>query len=502
MFFSDYFGVEKSKLKEYGALDISLDCDLPLFIDPMLIFNSDKEEYKELHKGIVKYFNFLYEKSNSGLTEKEILAWFNFSEVPNNWLGYSLEGNSGLALGKKYALFLHSKIGFVIDNHNITKGQHIEKSMLLYEGTGRDKISDLTVNLIKGFLCEYTQKFAREYLSEDCCEDFYVEKAYFNYDTESFVSEQYYLPSFINRKGEKEFVLLTPLDLLRKEEQTLNKKSFISNFYRVRDSIDNPSLRTYVDNYIGKAIKEYQENQLKNKKKPNENTIRRIEKDCFLELANKELPELYDYFIKLQEDNPEELRSICDMERLDFEEFVSKISVFANAFNAKQYIKVVPKTSREEARNRLKYLKHMIEDCDLYKELYNNGERIAKEENLQRLFRLVWCDTTRKIDAEANNGRGAADFIISNGRDDQVVVEFKLASNSKLSHVFTQVKIYEAANESKESLIAVFCFTEAEINAVNSMLKQTKKDNFVGESIFIIDCRNDNKKSASIANKS
>ena len=144
----------------------------------------------------------------------------------------------------------------------------------------------------------------------------------------------------------------------------------------------------------------------------------------------------------------------------------------------------------------------MIEDCDLYKELYNNGERIAKEENLQRLFRLVWCDTTRKIDAEANNGRGAADFIISNGRDDQVVVEFKLASNSKLSHVFTQVKIYEAANESKESLIAVFCFTEAEINAVNSMLKQTKKDNFVGESIFIIDCRNDNKKSASIANKS
>ena len=56
MFFSDYFGVEKSKLKEYGALDISLDCDLPLFIDPMLIFNSGKEEYKELHKGIVKYF--------------------------------------------------------------------------------------------------------------------------------------------------------------------------------------------------------------------------------------------------------------------------------------------------------------------------------------------------------------------------------------------------------------------------------------------------------------
>ena len=62
---------------------------LPLFIDPMLIFNSEKNVYKELHNQIIRYFHFLYMKAEQGLSKKEINAWFNFSEVPNNWLGYA-----------------------------------------------------------------------------------------------------------------------------------------------------------------------------------------------------------------------------------------------------------------------------------------------------------------------------------------------------------------------------------------------------------------------------
>lgn len=86
MFFSERFQISSELLKEYGAVDISLVCDIPLFIDPMLIFNSEKEIYKNLHKSIIRYFHFLYTKAEQGLTMKEVSAWFNFSEVPNNWL--------------------------------------------------------------------------------------------------------------------------------------------------------------------------------------------------------------------------------------------------------------------------------------------------------------------------------------------------------------------------------------------------------------------------------
>lgn len=198
-------------------------CDIPLFIDPMLIFNSAKPEYKALHSEIIHYFHFLYTKAKQELSPKDINAWFNFSEVPNNWLGYSMKGNKGLALGIKYAKFLYGNIGFALDTHGISKGQHIEKVMLLYEGSGKDKISDLIVNLIKKFLCEYTETFAKKYINPNLCKTLPVDKAYFNYNTESFVSKEYMLPYIYNEKGKIEYVLLTPFDILREDEPSIEK---------------------------------------------------------------------------------------------------------------------------------------------------------------------------------------------------------------------------------------------------------------------------------------
>jgi len=40
IYFSDYFKVSKEALDKYGAFNISLISDLPLFIDPFLLFNS------------------------------------------------------------------------------------------------------------------------------------------------------------------------------------------------------------------------------------------------------------------------------------------------------------------------------------------------------------------------------------------------------------------------------------------------------------------------------
>lgn len=50
--FSELFEVKKETLEEEGFVDISLLCDLPLFIDPFLIFGSQKEEYQTLNKAV------------------------------------------------------------------------------------------------------------------------------------------------------------------------------------------------------------------------------------------------------------------------------------------------------------------------------------------------------------------------------------------------------------------------------------------------------------------
>jgi hypothetical protein len=63
LYFSDYFNISPEVIKEYGAFNISLVSDAPLFIDPFLLFNSDNPTYQCLHNEIIKYLKFLKKKS-------------------------------------------------------------------------------------------------------------------------------------------------------------------------------------------------------------------------------------------------------------------------------------------------------------------------------------------------------------------------------------------------------------------------------------------------------
>ena len=59
LYLSQYLCIEPGVLDTYGAFDVSVASDLPLFIDPFLLFHSDKPEYQALHEGILKYLRFL-----------------------------------------------------------------------------------------------------------------------------------------------------------------------------------------------------------------------------------------------------------------------------------------------------------------------------------------------------------------------------------------------------------------------------------------------------------
>src|SRR5690349_9177395 len=103
-FFNEFFGVSATKLDEYGAFNVSLINDLPLFIDPFLLFNSSKPEYRQLHDDILRYMIFLRDKIAAGAVNDDLVkAWLMFPEVKQNWLGFSLHGNGGSGLGKDFA---------------------------------------------------------------------------------------------------------------------------------------------------------------------------------------------------------------------------------------------------------------------------------------------------------------------------------------------------------------------------------------------------------------
>ena len=143
----------------------------------------------------------------------------------------------------------------------------------------------------------------------------------------------------------------------------------------------------------------------------------------------------------------------------------------------------------------MEYLKHIIEDCDGYKLLWNNGKPIKKEKDLQILFKFTWFGTAFDVNAEPNNGRGPVDFKVSFGSLDKTLVEFKLAKNTKLKqNLKNQVGVYEQANDTNQSMKVILYFTKAEYFTVKRVVKELKLEN--DNRIILIDAC-DNKVSAS-----
>lgn len=108
-YFSDAFKVSAKALQTYGAFNISLVSDLPLFIDPFLLFNSKNPVYQGLHDSIIEYLTFLRDKAIAGKVDDGLLqSWYFFKEVKQNWLGFTYLGNNGRALGLDFAQSLHN----------------------------------------------------------------------------------------------------------------------------------------------------------------------------------------------------------------------------------------------------------------------------------------------------------------------------------------------------------------------------------------------------------
>ena len=251
IYFSDFFEIKSSILEDFGAFNISLINDLPLFIDPFLLFGSKKPKYQELHKNILKYLIFLKTKAEYGINDfAEVKSWYLFPEVKQNWFGYSKVGNGGSGLGPKFGKAFSSTIHLVFDDlgkEQVTQTSHLEKAGLFEIGVGKDNISDFTTNLIKEYLLEYTQNFAQKYLDPKYLKKVNVDKVYFDYDLERWMPKEYQLPYLFG-----DFVLLTPRDLLTKDDNWINSNDLRGNFTIICNSIPNDQLRHEIFNYFKK----------------------------------------------------------------------------------------------------------------------------------------------------------------------------------------------------------------------------------------------------------
>jgi hypothetical protein len=132
--------------------------DLPLCIDPFLLYKSRDPELRQWHTRIVRHFS----KGMNALSqaaEADAQRILTFPEVPEIGFGYAEDhkGGSGLGTTLRQLLIETLKASPAIVERGI---RHVEEMQLISPGIGPDRISDIASNILKEYLIGYTQRQA------------------------------------------------------------------------------------------------------------------------------------------------------------------------------------------------------------------------------------------------------------------------------------------------------------------------------------------------------
>lgn len=152
--FSEVYGIGLDQ-SQLDFVDVSPWKDTPLFIDPFAISTRQDDWSRRCHQHIVHFFQTALDFVRSG-HEKEAKMLLNGLSEPNETcLGLSQGVPAGRGVSGKQAVDLYQSLA----NSQAAKSGLLEELAefdLFIEGVGPDKTSDITTNIIRRLLIQYT----------------------------------------------------------------------------------------------------------------------------------------------------------------------------------------------------------------------------------------------------------------------------------------------------------------------------------------------------------
>jgi hypothetical protein len=184
-----------------------LDEDVPLYVDPFLLWKSPSMQDNSLHTALTNSFNHLGHLFLKGKEKEAIDYLIKSSECQEVGLGNS-KTKVGKQIGSKLSLDI---LNLYKNIPQITKTGfiHFEEIQLFVDNISKDRISDISCNFIKSFLIDFTIEQSEK--NKIPIEKVEVKNIY-DYKSNKFVDEEVYLP--INPTN-KSPILLVPKRWLR-----------------------------------------------------------------------------------------------------------------------------------------------------------------------------------------------------------------------------------------------------------------------------------------------
>lgn len=152
---SQIYNLGKSQA-ELDFIDIDITRDIPLFLDPFFLGNRKDKWSSEATLTLRSFFQKLIDLTMAG-EEKTARQLFEYLHEPNSTcLGMSTGIPEGRGVGKEDTSKIYDNL---LKSKAIQTGllQDIEDNILFVDNFGKDKLSDMTTNIIRKHLIDYTQ---------------------------------------------------------------------------------------------------------------------------------------------------------------------------------------------------------------------------------------------------------------------------------------------------------------------------------------------------------
>ncbi len=432
---SDHLGVNAEDLDRLGVFNSVIGVDTKLFIDPNLLESTDIPEFLNAKEKVQTYFQNILVLIQAS-KEKGDRAWREawkrliFRELKGSAIGYGNNNDNGSGIGPFLALKLLSSAKEIIEM-GIKDPAIFELLGLFEEDFGADRLSDMTIRIIRSNIYNYTQRVSKElgisltYILE-------------------LEGVKYSLPYDKERR--------TPLIFLPKS--LLRRLPIALSWYDISDVVAfNNQLRSKINSIISSAWT--------GDGKPKKKDLRKIilanpdNLKSILEAYNSTQGVGYNFDIDPASEvtwlekgvlaahqNPLELTQTKSPTLNDVYEIVLKI--------VSQFKRNIEVNGEKEA---------------LYTKI--NGKFKPRHEKFSQLFFFATADTYCEandldLSREPNAGNGPVDFKVSKGNKQKVLVELKLSSNKNLvSGMTEQLSAYSESENSNKSIYVIIRVTES-----------------------------------------
>ena len=156
MRFSEHFKLNKTQI-ELDFVDIPLGTDIPLCIDPHVIATREDTFSVKCNNIVVNFFQTVVTKIKEGDDKFAKYMLGKLREPNQTHFGLSTEEPKGRGVSGKQSIDVYRKFK---ESRAVKTGflKDLSGTELVIEGISSDKISDMTTNIIKKELIEYTQK--------------------------------------------------------------------------------------------------------------------------------------------------------------------------------------------------------------------------------------------------------------------------------------------------------------------------------------------------------